>query len=308
MTLANLRTYDVEKFKDKLEEISERSTKEFSNHKTMLKMKNEWKDLEFRCQEVQGKDSYILNGEAVEEIQTALDDHIIKTQTMKGSPFAKFMLPTIVQWENSLITTQDNLDMWLKVQAVWMYLEPVFSSEDIISQMPVEGSKFKEVNISWHNLMNKINADPRALSVIAMEELGSILKVANEKLERVQKGLNDYLESKRTLFPRFYFLSNDELLEILSETKEPLRVQPHLKKCFEGIAKLEFDDERKIHGMYSVEGELVPYTRVIDPIASKGQVEDWLVQVEDVMLKSIKQVVEASYQDYMKRSRDKWVT
>ena len=169
-----------------------------------------------------------------------------------------------------MINTQENLDLWLKVQAVWMYLEPVFSSEDIISQMPVEGSKFKEVNTSWHNLMNRVNDDPSAKTVMEIEELGQILKLANEKLERVQKGLNDYLESKRTLFPRFYFLSNDELLEILSETKEPLRVQPHLKKCFEGIAKLEFDDERKIHGMYSVEGELVPYTRVIDPIASKG--------------------------------------
>jgi len=161
--------------------------------------------------------------------------------------------------------------------------------------MPVEGSKFKEVNIAWHNLMNKVNDDPAAKTVMQIEELGQILKSANEKLERVQKGLNDYLESKRTLFPRFYFLSNDELLEILSETKEPLRVQPHLKKCFEGIAKLEFDDERKIHGMYSVEGELVPYTRVIDRIASKGQVEDWLVQVEEVMLKSVKQTIESSY-------------
>ena len=49
-----------------------------------------------------------------------------------------------------------------------------------------------------------------------------------------------------------------------------MRVQPHLKKCFEGISTLKFDEEKKIHAMYSIEGEEVPFTRVIDPIASKG--------------------------------------
>jgi dynein heavy chain len=59
--------------------------------------------------------------------------------------------------------------------------------------------------------------------------------------------------------------------------------------------------------MFSVEGEEVAYTRIIDTAASKGAVEDWLVQVEEVMLKSVKNVIEQSYQDYLKRSRDKWV-
>lgn len=135
-----------------------------------------------------------------------------------------------------------------------------------MNQMKNEGRWFKEINLEWRNLMNEVKENSSALQVIKIPKLGERLQTAHEQLEKVQAGLNQYLESKRGKFPRFYFLSNDELLEILSETKEPLKVQPHLKKCFEGVNELDFDAEKKIHGMYSAEKEHVPFTQIIDPV------------------------------------------
>lgn len=89
-----------------------------------------------------------------------------------------------------------------------------------------------------------------------MPNLLEQLQDCNVQLDIVEKGLNDLLDSKKMMFPRFFFLSNDELLEILAEAKEPRNVQPFVKKCFEAVKEFVFADDGKITGMVSVEGEL----------------------------------------------------
>jgi dynein heavy chain len=86
-------------------------------------------------------------------------------------------------------------------------------------QMPTEGKMFRAVDNTWRVSMAQTKAEPGCIKVARRPGFLDSLIEANAKLEQIQKGLNDYLETKRLAFPRFFFLSNDELLEILAETK-----------------------------------------------------------------------------------------
>ena len=81
--------------------------------------------------------------------------------------------------------------------------------------------------------MKKAAVAPSALNIVIKENVNEVLIQASKNIEIILKGLENYLEMKRLAFPRFYFLSNDELLNILAHIRDPTSVQPYLSKCFE---------------------------------------------------------------------------
>ncbi|XP_068129764.1 dynein axonemal heavy chain 3-like [Hyperolius riggenbachi] len=311
-TLFEILQLGLEKYLDDLNQISSQASKEYALEKALNKMQADWEDVCFVFTPYGEGNCHVLA--AVDEIQVLLEDHIVKTTTMKGSPFIAPFEKEILAWEAKLRQMQEALDSWLRVQMAWLYLDPIFGSEDIRNQIPVEGKKFEVVDSNWRLIMRKSVKEANAIRVISQPQMLDKLKEAELLLDDIQKGLNDYLEKKRLFFPRFFFLSNDELLEILSETKDPLRVQPHLKKCFEGIAKLTFNPVKEITHMESAENEKVELVLKIIPANAKGLVEKWLhelgkqqIMVEMIMKLSLHEVMNQSIKAYAESPRKEWV-
>jgi dynein heavy chain len=129
--------------------------------------------------------------------------------------------------------------------------------------------------------MERINAERNCLRALIVKGFLGTLNDLNAKFEQIQKNLNQFLEAKRGQFPRFYFLSNEDLLEIIGQSKDPKPILQHISKMFEGVATLKVAEvgggrankSYEIEALQSAEKEYVELPKAI-PVEAK--VESWL--------------------------------
>jgi dynein heavy chain len=120
----------------------------------------------------------------------------------------------------------------------------------------------------------------------------------------ITRGLSNYLESKREYFARFYFLSNEEIIEILGQMREPRNIQRFLNKIFEGIDNLSFMPNGEINTMHSKEGEFIKLRKIVKATESA---ENWLKNLEESMIETIRKVILEAIVDRKLRDFEGWV-
>jgi len=311
--LQDLISWNAFAYKEKIEEVSGVASGEYALELQLGKIQVCWTDLGFVVKgHRETKDVFVLGG--LDEVFAQLEDNQALLQTMLASRFVAGIRSTVEVWDKKLSLVSETLDEWLAVQRAWMYLESIFGAPDIQKQLPLETVHFLRVDQSYKDLMRKTKKRSNVLDACTAEGVLTMLQEANKVLEKIQKSLEDYLETKRNGFPRFYFLSNDELLEILSQTRDPRAVQPHLRKCFDAMVSADFENgpplEGQTHptveivGMNSMEKEKVTFSKPV-PTASKP-VEFWMGDLENMMRQSLLDWTIKSRQAYSDEHREDW--
>lgn len=222
-------------------------------------------------------------------------DHLNSLGAMHHSHYFKVFEEEARGWEEKLNRIHVLFDVWIDVQRQWVYLEGVFNNNAEIKHiLPVESSRFQSINSEFFVILRKVYKSPLILDVLNISGVQQSIERLADLLAKVQKALGEYYEQERQRFPRFYFIGDEDLLEIIGNSNDIYRVQKHLNKMFAGISGLVYDHENStIDGVCSKEGEEVQFTTKINLIKVPNVV-DWLIRLESEVKTSLsKQLLES---------------
>ncbi len=206
-------------------------------------MREHWESTSLDLVAYRGKCSLIRGWD---ELLAKLTDHINSLNAMRMSPYYRVFEAEAAAWDERLNRLFALLDVWIDVQRRWVYLEGIFSASVEIAQLlPLETQRFRAINGEFVALMRRTAAAPNALVVGAQEGAQKGLERLLDLLTKIQKALGDYLEKQRAAFPRFYFVGDEDLLEIIGAGKDVTKIQKHFKKMFAGLAAVELADTDK---------------------------------------------------------------
>ncbi|EEY63593.1 dynein heavy chain, outer arm [Phytophthora infestans T30-4] len=292
-------------WKEDVEYICESAQKQLQIEHKLRDLTDRWAGTTFEFSEWRQRSVPVLKGYG--QIIEDLEEGQLQLQAILSMRHVVFFKDRVQVKLAQLSDTADVLELWAKVQTLWMSLESVFTGGDIAKQMPLEAKKFAKIDKDWLKVMSKAAEVGFVVSCCSNELLRSTLPSLFGELEKCQKSLEGYLEQKRKKFPRFYFVSNPLLLLILSRGSDPAAVQQYYEKIFDSISHVVHERpmsaaeskassttatnpiaKRKIVEIKSLVGNDEETISLVQPVLPDGNIEDWLGMLEKEMRRTLK--------------------
>ncbi|XP_065319190.1 dynein heavy chain, cytoplasmic-like isoform X2 [Gordionus sp. m RMFG-2023] len=291
LTLGHVWDLDLVRNEKDIKDVILVAQGEMALEQFLVQVRETWQNYELDMVNYQNKCRLIRGWD---DLFNKLKEHINSLAAMKLSPYFKEFEEDAISWEDKLNRLNSLFDIWIDVQRKWVYLEAIFTgSNDIKNLLPNETSRFQSISSEFSNLLKRVSKSPLVLDVLNIPGIQRSLERLSDFLCKIQKALGEYLERKRTSFPRFYFIGDEDLLEIIGNGKNLPKLQKHFKKMFAGISSLIYESASELEtsqtsaiyrltGLCSKEGEKVMLTRPLElREETMGKVNEWLATLEN---------------------------
>jgi dynein heavy chain len=292
--------------KNNLEDLLSVAVNQSKIKDNLDKIDDYWKTSEFKFQEHNRKEISVLETTSFFEIKLVLEENAGKIATYKSQArnLTSDLQTRIKAKESQFQNILNCMELWYTVQSLWGSLQSFFIGGDIRKDLPGPTKQFELADKDWVKLMEKAVSTKNCVALCSGNELTPVLTEIDGILKICQKNLDNYLENKRGAFPRFYFVSNSVLLEILSKRSEPGSIKSNLNIIFDAITDIEFSELEKktIIKIKQTKGEgnskdIQEVNISKYPVKCDGKIEDWLNELVRSMQESIRDLFEKSYFD-----------
>jgi dynein heavy chain 1 len=299
LVLGDMYKRDMLKHKQTIEKLQVQAQGEMALEEFIKGTEEKWSDFELELVNYQNKVRLIRGWD---DLFTALGENLASLQSMRLSPYFKPFADRTDLWEDKLQRVNERMDIWVDVQRRWVYLETIFlGSQEIKYQLPQEHKRFMSIDNQFKGLHKEVASDPQVLQVLQIDDLLVKLQSLQDNLTNIQKALGDYLEKQRQQFARFYFVGDEDLLELIGSSKDPAKVQKHFSKMFAGISALVIEEVDKggdtqvlVSGMVSHAAlETVPFNNPIN-VTENPKINVWLTMLEVEMRNALANAAEKS--------------
>ncbi|XP_058258889.1 dynein axonemal heavy chain 11 isoform X1 [Hemibagrus wyckioides] len=309
-TLGDLLELQLHRVEEEVKNIVDKAVKEMAIEKVLAEIKQTWSMMSLSYETHTSTGTPLLKAD--ENLIETLEDNQVQLQNILMSKHVEYFLVEVSGWQRRLMLADLVIGTWLGVQRTWAHLQSIFTnSEDIRNQLAHDAELFQGIHLDFQELMMKVVETANVIEVTNQPGYLENLEALQQRLSVCEKALAEYLETKRLTFPRFYFVSAADLLEIVSKGTQPRQVTRHLLKLFDNLADLKFRDEGEEEGrvevavgMYSREGEYVPFS---ESCVCEGQAECWLGGLELAMRSTVRQEISEAVAAYEDKSRDQWL-
>ncbi|OHT02076.1 Dynein heavy chain family protein [Tritrichomonas foetus] len=320
--IGELIKYNILKEKEKIADITTTSQGESQLEAEFQAISAHWKNVEIpliESDEEMTADTMTLG--SLDQLFKEINESQAYLQNMLQIPFVKCVKDDVISLSVQIQNAAQILEAWQRFQTNWKYISPIFNQDDTKHNLQSLIPKFQMVKKRWSQLVKHTLSNTKLFQVCSFPTLLNLINENNKTLDSIMESLGRYLEIKRQAFPRLYFVSDSELIQMIS-TLDFSVMSHHITKLFMHIRAVDSQSadkndippstktkvtrfsKIKISGFVGEDGDTFVFNH---PILCDGMMENWLQKVHDQMIASVKEYLSSSIARFSSSNLSDWI-